>query len=500
MNLALLLEMTAGGAPDRVAIGSKDGGITYAELLERAQQGAAWLESTSAEKLVMLDVNSPALPIALFAASIAGKPFVPVNYRLADDRLRQILARTTPAVSVTAEDALNRVAGIEGLEVITRADFLSHTEAGGIPSGVFVAPDEVAVVLFTSGTSGEPKAALLRHEHVVAYIVGSVEFLGCGDDEAALVSVPPYHIAGISAILSSTYGGRRIVYMPQFEPVEWVATARAEHITHAMVVPTMLDRILDQVEAEGEPIESLRHLSYGGGRMPIPVIERAMRLLPNIGFVNAYGLTETSSTVAILTPEDHREAIASDDPKVWARLGSVGKPLPGIEVEIRDDDCHALPAGSKGEIWVRGEQVSGEYEGIGHTLTAEGWFPTKDGGYLDEDGYLYVEGRLDDVIVRGGENLSPGEIEDVILGHPSVLDVGVVGVPDEEWGETVAAFVVLQEGHELSGDEVAEHVVAQLRSSRRPTVVEFLDELPYNETGKLLRRVLREEYQKNYGG
>ena len=279
MNLALLLEMTAGGAPDRVAIGSKDGGITYAELLERAQQGAAWLESTSAEKLVMLDVNSPALPIALFAASIAGKPFVPVNYRLADDRLRQILARTTPAVSVTAEDALNRVAGIEGLEVITRADFLSHTEAGGIPSGVFVAPDEVAVVLFTSGTTGEPKAAVLRHEHLVAYIVGSVEFLGCGEDEAALVSVPPYHIAGISAILLVDL--RRA---PDRLPAA-VRAGRAgsppraaERITHAMVVPTMLDRILDAGRGAGRAASrSLRHLSYGGGRMPIPVIERAMR-------------------------------------------------------------------------------------------------------------------------------------------------------------------------------------------------------------------------------
>jgi acyl-CoA synthetase (AMP-forming)/AMP-acid ligase II len=492
--LALLLEMTAGGAPDRVALGSKDGGITYEELLKRAQQGAAWLESTSAEKLVMLDVNSEALPIALFAASIAGKPFVPVNYRLADDRLRQILARTTPSISVTAPDAIERTSGIEGLETVTRAEFLAHTESGGEHLGTFVAPDEVAIVLFTSGTTGDPKAALLRHEHIVAYIVGSVEFLGCSEDEAALVSVPPYHIAGISAILSSTYGGRRIVYLPQFEPTIWVNTARAEGITHAMVVPTMLDRILDEIEAQGESIPSLRHLSYGGGRMPIPVIERAMHLLPDIGFVNAYGLTETSSTVAILTPEDHYVAINSTDPTVWARLGSVGKPLPGIEVEIRDEEGHPVAAGVKGEIWVRGEQVSGEYEGVGATLTPEGWFPTKDGGYLDAEGYLYVEGRLDDVIVRGGENLSPGEIEDVILAHPAVMDVGVVGVPDQEWGETVAAFVVLHEGQSATPDEIAEHVVSKLRSSRRPTVVEFLDELPYNETGKLLRRVLREQH------
>ena len=491
MNLALLLEMTAGGAPDRVAIGSKDGGITYAELLERAQQGAAWLESTSAEKLVMLDVNSPALPIALFAASIAGKPFVPVNYRLADDRLRQILARTTPAVSVTAEDALNRVAGIEGLEVITRADFLSHTEAGGIPSGVFVAPDEVAVVLFTSGTSGEPKAALLRHEHVVAYIVGSVEFLGCGDDEAALVSVPPYHIAGISAILSSTYGGRRIVYMPQFEPVEWVATARAEHITHAMVVPTMLDRILDQVEAEGEPIECLRHLSYGGGRMPLPVIERAMQIMPQVDFVNAYGLTETSSTVAVLSADDHRGAIASTDPDIRRRLGSVGRPLPTLELEIRDPDGEGVGPGVSGEVYVRGEQVAGESLHK-RAIQDDGWFATNDAGWLDKDGYLFVEGRLDDVIVRGGENISPGEIEDVLRTHPAVADVAVFGVPDDQWGERVAAVVVVRDP-KPSKVELADWVKAKLRSTKTPETWEFRAELPYNDTGKLLRRVLKTE-------
>jgi acyl-CoA synthetase (AMP-forming)/AMP-acid ligase II len=266
-----------------------------------------------------------------------------------------------------------------------------------------------------------------------------------------------------------------------------------------MVVPTMLERILDEIERQGESIPSLRHLSYGGGRMPIPVIQRALKLLPNIGFVNAYGLTETSSTVAILTPDDHREAIASTEPEVRARLGSVGKPLPGLEVEIRDEAGQAVPAGVKGEIFVRGEQVSGEYEGIGASLTADGWFPTKDGGFLDDEGYLYVEGRLDDVIVRGGENLSPGEIEDVILGHPAVMEVAVFGVPDQEWGESVAAYVVLHEGGTANADEICDHVVSKLRSSRRPSVVEFVDELPYNETGKLLRRVLREQHAAKYG-
>jgi acyl-CoA synthetase (AMP-forming)/AMP-acid ligase II len=216
--------------------------------------------------------------------------------------------------------------------------------------------------------------------------------------------------------------------------------------------------------------------------MPVAVIERAMALLPGAGFVNAYGLTETSSTIAVLTPEDHRDAFASDDPAVRARLGSVGRPLPTLEVEIRD-----------GEVWVRGEQVSGQYLGADSTLTADGWFRTRDAGRLDNDGFLFVEGRLDDVIVRGAENLSPGEIEDVLVQHPAVAEAAVVGVPSEEWGEAVAAAVVLVDDAGATEAELQDWVRTRLRSARTPERIDFRAELPYNETGKLLRRVLRSE-------
>jgi acyl-CoA synthetase (AMP-forming)/AMP-acid ligase II len=194
----------------------------------------------------------------------------------------------------------------------------------------------------------------------------------------------------------------------------------------------------------------------------------------------------------MLGPDDHRAALESDDPAVRARLGSVGRPLPALELEIRDEQGRPLPAGERGEIYVRGEQVSGEYLGR-RALTADGWFPTNDGGRLDGGGFLFVEGRLDDVIVRGGENLSPGEIEDTLLTHPAVRDAGVVGVPDEEWGESVAAAVVLEPGVQTTVEELQDWVRSRLRSSRSPTVIEFRDELPYNETGKLLRRILRTE-------
>jgi acyl-CoA synthetase (AMP-forming)/AMP-acid ligase II len=336
-------------------------------------------------------------------------------------------------------------------------------------------------------------AALLRHRHLMAYLLGTVEFGGAGEDEAVLVAVPPYHVAGMAALLSSIYSGRRMVQLPAFSPEAWLAHAERERISNAFVVPTMLARVVEALEASGAKAPgTLRAVAYGGGKMPLPVIERAMRLFEHTEFTNAYGLTETSSTLAVLGPADHREAASSADPNVRRRLSSVGKPLPGVELEIRDTEGKPVAPGERGEICVRGEQVSGEYLGRASRVGPDGWFPTNDGGFLDEGGYLFVEGRIDDVIVRGGENLSPGEIEDVLLEHPAVSDVAVVGVPDVEWGEGVAAAVVLKDGASASAAELQEWVRRHLRSSRVPQLVRFEPELPYNETGKLLRRKVRE--------
>jgi acyl-CoA synthetase (AMP-forming)/AMP-acid ligase II len=408
-----------------------------------------------------------------------------------------------------------RSAGVESGRLVTVDAFAASVALGPVASEAsgaweddgdpaelaFVDPEEIAVLLFTSGTTSEPKAAVLRHRHLVSYIISSVEFLGCSPDEAQLICVPPYHIASVAAVLSSLYSGRRIMYLPSFDAAEWVRVATEERITHAMVVPTMLGRILDEVEAVGAAPPALRHLSYGGGRMPLELVERTLRDLPSVDLVNAYGLTETSSTIAMLTPDDHREAFASPDAAVRARLGSVGRPLPSLEVEIRGEDELVLAAGEKGEIWVRGEQVAGEYVGRS-LLDDEGWFRTRDAGWFDAAGFLYVDGRLDDVIVRGAENISPGEIEDVLQAHPAVADVAVLGVPDPEWGETVAAVVVLHpaDGAGVDAAVLQVWVRDRLRSTKMPTVVEFRDELPYSPTGKLLRRVLREELSLLSGG
>ena len=492
MNIALLLEMAAEGASRRVALGSREGGISYAELLRLARNSGEWLAARPGQRAALLDGNSEAVPLLLFGSALAKKAFVPVSYRLAADQLRAVLARLGPGILVAAPDAALPAPLPDGLMPKTREQFLNDVRRGTArPTAPAPDPDDIAVLLFTSGTTGAPKAAILRQRQLAAYIIGAVEFLGAAPEEAALISVPPYHIAGISAILSSVYAGRRIVQLEAFEPRAWVRLVNDERVTHAMVVPTMLTRIVDVLTADGARVPSLRHLSYGGGRMPAKTIETALRLLPHVDFVNGYGLTETSSTIAVLGPGDHRR-FAAGDAACRRRLGSVGRPLPSVEIEIRGPDGAPAGPGVSGEVFVRGEQVAGEYLD-GARLDDGGWFATRDAGYLDEEGYLFLDGRLDDIIVRGGENVSPGEIEDVLLEHPAVREAAVVGLPDPEWGEQVVAVVVPAAGETADAAALQRWVRDRLRSSRTPARVDFASALPYTETGKLLRRKLREQ-------
>ncbi len=494
MNIMMLLEMAASGCPERIAFvdPEMDVSISYQELFDAAGNMAAILRGSDAGRLAMLDISNIGIPIGLFASGWAGIPYVPLNYRLTDPEIDSLIDRITPAYLVTEPE---RVAGFrdrEGVQVSSRTDFVGQARVSGeAPDPWSMDPEDTAVLLFTSGTTGAPKAAVLRQKHLVSYILGSVEFMGADEEEAALVCVPPYHIAGIAAVLSSVYSGRRVVQLANFTAEKWVQIAHDEKITTAFVVPTMLSRIVEELDgAKNADMPHLQSLSYGGGKMPLSVIQRAMELFPGTDFTNAYGLTETSSTITVLGPDEHRLAAASDEESIRRRLVSVGVPLPGIELEIRDEEGSVQPVGERGEIYVRGEQVSGEYEGRGSVVDNDGWFPTRDAGFVDAEGFLFIDGRADDVIVRGGENMSPGEIEDVLLEHPAVSDVAVVGMPSEEWGEAVVAAVVIAD--EVMAEELQEWVKEHMRSSRVPERIEFWDELPYNETGKLLRRVVKE--------
>jgi acyl-CoA synthetase (AMP-forming)/AMP-acid ligase II len=490
--------MATSADPDRTAVVSGDDRLTTQQLSDLADGGAGLIARSEASHVAYVGLGGAMLPLLMFASARAGVPFTPINYRLSAEGIKTLIARLPDPLVVADSRYLDELGGLDGLpdtakRVMVSDDFLSRARDAE-PAAEFADPDSVGIVLFTSGTTSQPKAVELTHNNLTSYVTGTVDFGSAEPTDAALICVPPYHIAGVSAALSNLYAGRKMVYLPVFDPEEWVGLVEAEHVTSATVVPTMLDRIVTVLQqGHQHRLSSLRNLAYGGSKVPLPLVRTALELLPHVGFVNAYGLTETSSTIAVLTPDDHRQAHGAGDPAVVRRLASVGQPVPSIEVQIRDENGAVLPAGETGELFVRGEQVSGRYTGIGSVLDPEGWFPTKDIATLDEDGYLFIGGRSDDTIIRGGENIAPAELEDVLVEHPHVRDVAVVGVEDPQWGQAIVAVVVPALGADPDPEELRDHVRKSLRGSRTPDRVVFRDELPTNATGKVLRRDIVEE-------
>jgi acyl-CoA synthetase (AMP-forming)/AMP-acid ligase II len=489
MNLMLLLEMAASNDPDRTAIGTSDNSVTYRDLYRRAGAGALYLGEHGYETVAFLGANSSAFAIAVFAAAWAGIPIAPVNYRLASDQILSLLDRDG-RVLVIADRELAPAASASRHDVITADQWIELTGDGAQREAWASDPDQIAVLLSTSGTTSKPKTAVLRHRHLVSYVLGAVELGSADPADAVAVSVPPYHVAGIANLLTNIFAGRRIVYLDTFTPAAWLDTVRAERVTHAMVVPTMLARIVDALDGKPGDVPSLRTLSYGGSRIAATTILQALKLFPGTDFVNAYGLTETSSTIAVLSPGDHRAALESGDEAARTRLASAGRLVPGVQAQVRAADGTPVPAGEAGELWLRGEQVSGEYLAMESPLDENGWFPTRDRAYFDAEQYLFIEGRIDDTIIRGGENIAPAEIEEVLMQHPAVGDVAVVGVPDEEWGQTIAAFVVPREGARIDEDELRSFVRGRLRTSKTPDRIIESDRLPYTDSGKVIRRLL----------
>lgn len=485
MNLSLLLDMASDGFGGRTVVGRRSTGYTARRLRELSVGGAAIVRTAGADALVYLDVNGPCFPAALFAAARAGVPLVPINYRLSDQQVTALLAKHTDAVCI-AGPAFTELCEQVGLRTWTSDRWLAASAERAEDEAPAEGTESPALIIYTSGTTAEPKGVLLWHHNLVSYVFSTVEFATAGPKEAALVSVPPYHVAAVANAITNLYAGRRCIVLEQFSGAEWLELVRAEQVTHALVVPTMLARIIDVERNRSVP--SLRSLAYGGATMPRRVIESALAAWPHVDFVNAYGLTETSSTISVLGPAEHRAALASDDAVVRGRLGSAGIPVPGVEVQIRDAAAAVLPPGTPGRIWVRGEQVSGEYADLGSVLDADGFFDTRDEGYLDADGYLFIGGRTDDTIIRGGENIAPPEIEQTILAHPDIDDAVVVGVPDPEWGQRIEAAVVAKPGRTVDPELVRDYVRARLRSSKTPDRILVWTELPRTETGKIIRR------------
>jgi len=365
-----------------------------------------------------------------------------------------------------------------------------------------IGDEDVTILMYTSGTTGRPKGVPLAHNAFVSYVLENVDPANPEIAERNLLTVPLYHVAGIQAMLAAIYGGRTLVLMKQFEVKEWMETIQRERATRAMLVPTMLKRVIDDPDFTRYDLSSLKVITYGAAPMPFEVIHKAIQVMPWARFINAFGQTETASTITTLSPEDHIiEGTEEEKAKKLRRLtSSIGKPLPDVEVKIVDDEGKALPPLGVGEILAKGPRIMTGYwrdeQKTSQVMTGDGWLRTGDMGYIDEEGYVYLTGRMDDMIIRGGENISPEEVEDVLHSHPRVEEASVIGIPDVEWGQEVRAVVVLKRGETATPEEIMEHCRERLAGFKRPRSVVFVDALPRNPMGKVLRKKLREEYGK----
>jgi len=486
--------------------------LTYGALwgnVQRLANALTGLGVGRGDRVAVLQTNSHRYVEAYYATAAVGAVFVPLNYRAKQPELEHMVTAARARVLLVGDryveavndlrPALATVSTLVSME--TPQDGMQHLDdlLAAAPAAFDppeVDDDDVSILMYTSGTTALPKAVMLTYNDFTAYVCNNVELADGTPRGTALLCVPLYHIAGATNIMTSLFTGRRLVLLRQFDATTWLETVAREQVTHAFLVPTMVKQLLDHPHFDQYDLSSLQNVSYGGAAMPFPVIRRAIeRFPPTVGFVNAFGQTETTSTLTVLGPEDHRLDGAPAEVEVrLKRLRSIGRPLPDVEVKVVDDDGHEVPAGRVGELWVRTPRVMkgyGSAEGVTSPLEADGWLPTRDMGWVDSDGYLFLAGRKDDMIIRGGENIAPAEVEAVLYSHPAIEEAAVVGLPDFEWGQRVAAFVVPRSGATVSPEEVIEFCRQRLASFKKPELVRFLPALPKNVMGKILRKDLR---------
>jgi len=511
MNTVGFLSIPAGIAPEQEALVCGDIRLRYAETHARVRRLARALAELGVgrrARVAVLATNSHRYVEAYYATAMLGGVFVPINYRARQAELEHMLRASEATILFVGQRYLPQVEGLrQAVPALRETIVLDGTpEHPGVHDyealvaaasedieEAEVDDDDVSILMFTSGTTSLPKGVMLRYGDFSAYVTANVELADGTPRGAALLCAPLYHIAGATNMMTTLWTGRRLVVLPQFEAGQWLETAARERITHAFVVPTMLKQLLDHPALGSTDLSSLELLSYGGAPMPFTVIRRAIEVFPrHVGFVNAFGQTETTSTLTVLGPEDHRLGGSPDeDARTLKRLRSIGKPLPDVEVRIVGEEGEALPPNAVGEIQVRTPRAMKGYAGTPSPFLADGWLPTRDLGWIDEDGYLYLAGRKDDMIIRGGENIAPAEVEAVLGAHPAVDEVAVVGLPDVEWGQRVGACVVLRPGASTTAAELGEWCRERLASFKKPEVIRFCAELPKNAMGKILRGELR---------
>jgi len=516
MNTTDFLSIATSICPDKVAIVFEGKRYTFSQLNDRLNRLANALSNLGVDKgdrVAMLQVNCNQCVETYFATAKLGAIYVPLNFRAKGDELTYMLNSSEANTLFVGERYIDLVNSLRSglssvknfISIESKHDgMLYYEDMLSSPAEEVVteiSDDDTTILMYTAGTTGLPKGVMLSHNSFAIYVLENVTPADPELEEGNILTVPLYHVAGIQAMMAAIYGGRTLVMERQFEPVEWMELVEAEKANRAMMVPTMLKQLIEHPDFSKHDLRSLRVITYGAAPMSLEVIKKAVDVFPGVSFINAFGQTETASTITTLGPEDHIIAGTEEErEKKLRRLSSIGKPMSDVEMKIVDEEGHQLPVGQVGEIVARGPRVMTGYwkdeEKTEKTIDKEGWVHTGDMGYMDEDGYFFLAGRTTDMIIRGAENICPEEVEAVLHSHPKIEEVAVIGIPDEEWGEQPRAIVVVKQGETATGDEIIEYCRARMSSFKRPRSVIFVNELPRNPMGKVLKRVLREQYGK----
>ncbi|MBZ5735012.1 long-chain-fatty-acid--CoA ligase [Nocardioides sp. TRM66260-LWL] len=481
---------------------------TWSEWHDRVRRAAGALAGLGVGRgdvVAFLDKNHPAGVEVSLGAGLLGAATAIVNFRLAADELDYVVNDSGASVLVVGSELLPAIERIrdalphvrhvvevtpDGADGDAYERLLAEAEPRDREPGTD--PDDTYLVLYSSGTTGRPKGVMLSHANLVAHTVHSHDGWTFEPGDASMVSMPLFHVGGSSYVLFGLHDGVRTV-MTRDPDGGSLARAILAGANRTFLVPAVLQQVLGAGADAIRLFGALKTYTYGAAPMPAPLLRAAMEAWPQTEFMQVYGLTEVSGVATHLLPEDHRDAARPE------RLGSAGRAVPGVEVRIVDpgtlDD---VAEGAPGEVWLRTPQLMKGYlnrpEATAEVITADGWFRTGDIGRLDDGGFLFVEDRLKDMIISGGENIYSPEVERVLAEHPAVLEVAIIGVPDERWGESVKAVVALREGAVATAEELIAHCREHLAHYKCPRSVDLVPALPRNPTGKILKRELRAPY------
>ena len=508
-DFTAILAHWADTQPAAAALVYGDTRRSWGQLAERVQRNAAAQRAAGlkpGDRVAVLDLNHPSCLETTLACAQAGTANAVVNFRLAPAEIAYVindakarLLLVGPEFAATVEKIRDQLPGIERVIRVGGADDEYEAWlAARAPDATAhpAAPDDCFLQLYTSGTTGFPKGAMLTHRGLLAHERTVSARWELGPHSRVQVALPLFHVAGTGHALLAVYAGAQIHMMRTPDPAAALAMLETEKITHTTFVPALIAMMNQVPGAADRDYSSLKALWYGASPMPMPVMRVALKLFPGV-MQQVYGMTEQSGVVTLLGTRDH------EDPAVAHRLVSAGKAIKGVEIEIRNPTTgERMATGEAGEIWVRSEQIMSGYwgkpEATAAAVTPDGWLRSGDGGHMDADGYLYVTDRIKDMIISGGENIYPAEIERVLAEHPALQDVAVIGVPDERWGEVPKAVVVAAPGATVDVEQVLAYCHERLASFKCPKTVDAVAELPRNPTGKVLKKDLRKPYWEGH--